>query len=214
MDEEKLTEKKDVLDVAELHEKEGYTLPESSHGLGKSVLVGAIVILFTVFVGGSYFGRFHTGFRNDVFEWQGAGGADAAQAAVAQPEVFDPIAYGKKQFGLNCASCHQSSGQGVAGQYPPLAGADWVTGSPKRLAAIVLNGLEGPVTVKGNVYNGAMASWKNSLNDKKIAAILTYIRQEWGNQASPITEEEMAGYRAEFGGRNKVWSAEELLQIP
>ncbi|MEZ5405627.1 MAG: cytochrome c [Verrucomicrobiia bacterium] len=213
MDEEKLTEKKSVVDVSELHDAEDCSF-SVSRGLGRSVLVAAGVVLFAAFVGGSYFGRFYTGFRNDVFELQLGAEGGSAKAEAAQPEVYDPIAYGKKMFSLNCASCHQASGQGVAGQYPPLAGSEWVLGSPKRLAAIVLDGLEGPVTVKGAVYNGAMASWKNTFNDKKLSAILSYIRQEWGNQASPITEEEMTTYRAEFGSRSKVWSADELLKIP
>ena len=195
-----------------MHEQsEKFVFPKS-HKLERSVLIAAGLVLFAVFVGGSYLGRYNGGFRNDVYELQAVDTASAEKATVAEAP-FDPVAYGQKQFNLNCASCHQSNGQGVSGQYPPLAGAEWVVGSPKRLAAIVLDGLEGPVTVKGAIYNGAMASWKGSLNDKKLSSILTFIRQAWGNTAAPITEEQMAAFRAEFGGRSKVWSEAELNQI-
>ena len=216
MEKEDLTEDNDLkeFDVAKLHEESVKDIFPKSQGLERSVLIAAGLVLFAVFVGGSYLGRYNGGFRNDVFELQAVGSANTEKNSATSEAPFDPVAYGQRQFNLNCASCHQASGQGVAGQYPPLAGSEYVLGSPNRVAAIVLNGLEGPVVVKGATYNGAMASWKNSLNDKKLASILTFIRQAWGNNATPITEEQMAAFRGEFGGRNKVWSEAELKQIP
>lgn len=214
MEKENLTERNGkVPDVTKMHEHPDALVFPKSHKLERSVLFAAGFVLFSVFVGGSYLGRYNGGFRNDVYELQAVGSANAGKASATVEAPFDPVAYGQKQFNLNCASCHQSNGQGVAGQYPPLAGSEWVIGPSKRVSAIVLNGLEGSVTVKGGTYNGAMASWKSTLNDKKLSSILTFIRQAWGNTATAITEEQMAAFRTEFGGRNKVWSEAELKQI-
>jgi mono/diheme cytochrome c family protein len=93
---------------------------------------------------------------------------------------------GKQLYGAKCAACHQASGMGVAGVFPPLAGAEWVVGDEKVLASILLHGVQGELVVKGNTYNGVMPAF-GTLPDEEIAAVLTYIRSEWGNQAPPIT---------------------------
>lgn len=93
---------------------------------------------------------------------------------------------GKQLFGAKCAACHQASGAGVAGVFPPLVGAEWVLGSEKVLASILLHGVEGELEVKGTVYKGAMPAF-GTLSDAEIAAVLTYIRSDWGNQAAPVT---------------------------
>ena len=92
---------------------------------------------------------------------------------------------GKQLYGAKCAACHQGTGLGVAGVFPPLAGAEWVVGDEKTLANILLHGINGEMVVKGNKYNGAMPAWK-SLSDDELAAVLTYIRSDWGNAAPPI----------------------------
>lgn len=105
--------------------------------------------------------------------------APAAPGAVAAVD-------GKLLYGAKCAACHQASGQGLAGVFPPLAGAEWVVGEEKVLISILLHGLEGEIVVKGNTYNGVMPAF-GTLADEEIAAVLTYIRSDWGNQAAPIT---------------------------
>jgi mono/diheme cytochrome c family protein len=99
-----------------------------------------------------------------------------------------------------------------------LAGADWVTGSKHRLIAILHHGLAGPITVKGNLYNNNMPAWGDGapvpLKDEQIAAILTYIRNEWGNQADAVTTEEVALIRATSKDRKQPWSEKELLALP
>jgi mono/diheme cytochrome c family protein len=96
-----------------------------------------------------------------------------------------PAIDGKQLFGAKCAACHQASGLGVAGVFPPLAASEWVLGDEKTLTHILLHGVVGELQVKGNTYNGAMPAW-NSLSDDELAAVLTYIRSDWGNQAPPI----------------------------
>jgi mono/diheme cytochrome c family protein len=93
---------------------------------------------------------------------------------------------GKQLYGAKCAACHQASGMGVAGVFPPLSGAEWVLGDERVLASILLHGIQGEIVVKGNTYNGVMPVFA-ALADEEIAAVLTYIRSDWGNQAAPIT---------------------------
>ena len=101
---------------------------------------------------------------------------------------------GKQIYGAKCVACHQASGMGVAGVFPPLAGAEGGLGDEKVLASILLHGVEGALVVKGTTYNGAMPAF-GSLPDEEIAAVLTYIRSEWGNKAAPITAATIAAQR-------------------
>ncbi|MGP6156468.1 MAG: c-type cytochrome [Vulcanimicrobiaceae bacterium] len=100
-------------------------------------------------------------------------------AAAAGPD-------GAAIYASKCASCHQANGQGLAPAFPPLAGNSVVTGDPKKVIAIVSNGLNGKITVSGKDYNGAMPAWKGQLKNDEIAAVITYIRSSWGNKASAV----------------------------
>jgi mono/diheme cytochrome c family protein len=127
------------------------------------------------------------------------------------PQPLDPMLLGRRVY-ASCASCHQADGQGVAGAYPPLAGAEWVTGDPRVLSRILLHGLEGPISVRGAVYSGVMPAWAN-LSDAEIAAVLTYIRNSWGNEAGDVPSDLVAEVRRSVSTRTTPWSAEELDQI-
>ncbi len=105
-----------------------------------------------------------------------------------------PAVDGKQLFGAKCAACHQGSGLGVAGVFPPVAASEWVLGDEKILANILLHGINGEMVVKGNTYKGAMPAW-NALSDDEIAAVLTYIRSDWGNAAPPIKPETIKSQR-------------------
>ncbi|PTY06734.1 cytochrome C [Verrucomicrobia bacterium LW23] len=120
---------------------------------------------------------------------------------------------GKSAYGSICASCHQAGGGGQPGTYPPLAGSEWVTGDSHVLIPIVLHGVHGPMTVAGAQYNNNMQAWGPTIKDKKMAAILTYIRQSWGNNASPVTPEEVGKIREAFKDRKTQWTEAELLQL-
>lgn len=106
----------------------------------------------------------------------------------------DVVAAGPKIFGIYCATCHQQNGKGASGRFPPLAGTDWVTGDKKRLIGILLNGLEGSITVNGENYINAMPQ-HSFLSNEEAANVLTYIRQNFGNDASEIKPEEVAAVR-------------------
>jgi cytochrome c oxidase subunit 2 len=118
------------------------------------------------------------------------------QAAADAPVDMDTLmAEGKKVYDTRCASCHQPNGEGIPGAFPPIAGAEQVTGSAEEHAKIVLHGMNGAITVKGQSYNGVMPAWKDVLNDREIAAVLTYERNSWGNKAGLVTPDEVAKLR-------------------
>lgn len=133
---------------------------------------------------------------------------------------IDPLVLGKKQYDTICITCHQANGLGLPGTFPPLAGSEWVTGSNDRLIRLVVYGMTGPVKVKNVVYSaapmptiGKVANSAYNLSDDKVAAVLTYIRHEWGNAGAPITTEQVAAVRAKEGDR-KPYVEEELLKLP
>lgn len=171
-----------------------------------------------VFFGGAYLGRFSGSFSGDgldlgnapsVKKAAGPGGGDAQVAQIG------PAERGKKIFAANCATCHQATGLGVAGQYPPLAGSEWVMGGTKRLGMILLKGLEGPLSVKGAQYGSAvMQPWEKTLTDAKIADVLTYIRQDWGNTAPPVAPEGIAALRKEVAGHATSYKEADLKAVP
>ena len=210
---------KETADVTKVHGaiKREYKDPEAA-AVPVPMWLVVLVIVFT-FGGAFYLGQFNGGFSGDVYnESEGAAassGPAADSAAGAGAVVVETLAQqGKKVFAQNCASCHQPSGKGVAGVYPPMVNAEWVIGSPKRLTMILLKGVQGPMTVLGNTYNGAMPAWGGNLTDKKIAAVLSYIRSEWGNSAPEITPEQVAIVRKEFATRTEPWAEADLLAIP
>jgi len=119
-------------------------------------------------------------------------------------------------FETYCQVCHQSTGQGAPGQFPPLAGSEWVLAKePGRVIRIVLNGLQGPVKVKDQAFDSAsMIPWKD-LSDDEIAAVLTFIRsnKEWGNEAPPVTAEQVKAVRDKTASRSSQWFVDELLKV-
>ena len=110
-------------------------------------------------------------------------------------------ANGAALYGARCAACHQASGQGLSGVFPPLAGSEWVVGRKETAVAIVLYGATGPLTVKGIAYNGAMPAFKDQLGDAELAALLSHVRAQWGNQAGPVSVETVAAVRAQWKER-------------
>ena len=106
---------------------------------------------------------------------------------------------------------------GVAGQFPPLAGSEWVLAQDwhgdNHIVKIVLHGFQGQATVKGQQYNNVMAPWGKVLKDDQIAAVLTYVRNEWGNKAPPINKDFVAKIREQNKDRTEAWTQKELQAI-
>lgn len=115
---------------------------------------------------------------------------------------------GARVYNTNCVTCHQPEGQGVAGIYPPLTQTEWVNGDEGRLIRLVLNGVRGPIEVNGVQYNNVMTP-HGFLSDDQIAAVLTYVRSNFGNTAGPVAPDDVAAVRASIEKRD-TWTAEEL----
>lgn len=101
-----------------------------------------------------------------------------------------PVAAGALTYANYCASCHKTDGNGVAGTFPPLKGAAQVRGDKEALIRILLQGLSGPIQVKGAQYDQDMPSFP-FLSDQEIAGVLTYVRTQFGPQAGPVTSAEV-----------------------
>lgn len=208
----------EAVNVKGIHESILREKTEPKEGMEPMPLWLIGVILSVVLWGGYYLGNYHGGWSSTGFDERAglaAGGAAAGvQTTAADENSFEAMMkLGKRVFTTNCASCHGASGLGVAGQYPPLAGSEWVLERPHHVVALVLHGLQGPVVVKGNTYNNVMTAWGKQLNDRQIAAVITYIRNEWGNQASAITTEQVARVRAETAERTQAWTEAELKTV-
>jgi cbb3-type cytochrome c oxidase subunit III len=115
----------------------------------------------------------------------------AAIAGLASTAMASTTPDGKAIYEKSCSSCHQATGEGLAGTFPPLAKNEFVTGDTTKLLDVVLHGKNGKSEVNGKTYNGSMPAWKGQLTNAEIAAVLTYVRSSWGNSASKITESQV-----------------------
>jgi mono/diheme cytochrome c family protein len=138
-----------------------------------------------------------------------AASAPAAAATVASAAGTASDSIGKQVF-MTCTTCHQANGQGIPGTYPPLAGSEIATGPVELPIAIVLHGLNGPITVEGKTFNNVMTPWGPVFNDTQIAAVLTYVRSQWGNSAGPVTAAQVAAVREKTKSRTTMWTWPEL----
>tara|TARA_Y100000588_G_scaffold107861_1_gene118171 strand:- start:1185 stop:1790 length:606 start_codon:yes stop_codon:yes gene_type:complete len=138
------------------------------------------------------------------------GSADEV-ASLAPSEEELVLSTGKKLY-ANCQGCHQPTGGGTPGQIPPLAGSEWVLGDSQKAAAIVINGLGGPIEVAGKSFNGAMTAVGATWTDEQVAAVLTYIRSEWGNDAGRVMPEEVAEAKKKIqaSGQSGPWTVDTL----
>jgi mono/diheme cytochrome c family protein len=103
---------------------------------------------------------------------------------------------------------------GQEGLAPPLVGSEWVAGSDQRLARIVLHGLRGPIKVQQQVYALDMPALAIALDDDQVAAVLTYVRRQWGQSAAPVDPAIVKKIREETTQREDAWTEVELLKIP
>ncbi|MDO9404860.1 MAG: c-type cytochrome [Polaromonas sp.] len=94
-----------------------------------------------------------------------------------------------------CAACHQAQGQGIPGTFPPLAGSEWVNGRDTTMAAIVMQGVSGPLGVGNVTYDGVMPGFRDRLGDAEAAALFTFIRSQWGNTGGAVSKQAVATTR-------------------
>lgn len=130
---------------------------------------------------------------------------------------------GKKQFAAgheiyhrdaHCAICHQPDGKGIDPAFPPLTDSPWVYGDPERLIKLTLHGLMGPFELHGKQYAGhvPMTPFGGMLNDAETAAVLTYVRNSFGNKASAIKPGQVAEVREATKDRKAFYQTDELLK--
>ena len=122
---------------------------------------------------------------------------------------------GKKIFAMRCASCHQPNGLGIATQYPPLAGSEWVSADPDLIIKVILKGLKGEILVKGEKYgtSPAVNMAAVEINDNEIAKVSTYVRQAWGNDYSEVKEDQVARVREESSSQQEQWIGNALQSL-
>jgi mono/diheme cytochrome c family protein/glucose/arabinose dehydrogenase len=114
-----------------------------------------------------------------------------------------------------CGTCHQENGKGLPSSFfPPLANTPWVTGNEERLIKIVLKGLMGPIQVDGQNYPGQvpMTPYEGLLNDQEIAAVLTYVRNSFGNKSSSVSPEKVALVRKEIANQKGFYLPSDLIK--
>jgi mono/diheme cytochrome c family protein/glucose/arabinose dehydrogenase len=120
--------------------------------------------------------------------------------------------YSKEGF---CVTCHQPDGGGLsASGFPPLSGTNWVNGNEERLIKVVLKGMQGAIEVNGHKYGGQvpMTPFGGMLKDDEVAAVLTYVRNSFGNKAPAISAEKVKQVRAATKDKNNFYTPEELLK--
>jgi cbb3-type cytochrome c oxidase subunit III len=122
-----------------------------------------------------------------------------------------PSANGAAIFAARCAACHQAGGTGLPGTFPPLAGSNWVKGTDTAVVQILLHGVQGTLTVNGVTYNGAMPAFGSQLSDAEIAAVITYVRGQWGNNAGPVDAALVSTQRATTAARGDPWHGDSDL---
>jgi mono/diheme cytochrome c family protein len=194
--------------------------PADGDSLPKAGTAGAPIFLIGLAALLAYLGMVYVGNHGGDFEPQVyAPYASWDSVSNDWPQVVeDPqIKMGREVF-KNCAACHQANGQGMAGQFPPLAGSDWINNkSPNRIIRIVLNGLQGPLVVNGQPFPtaAAMLAWKANLSDEQIAAVLTYVRgkKDWGNNAPPVSPDEVKAIRAKLNGKDGYFAPDDLMKL-
>jgi mono/diheme cytochrome c family protein len=147
------------------------------------------------------------GFNGDMRSASALAPAPAAASGAGAGAAGDQI------YASLCVACHQATGQGLPGVFPPLAGSEWVKAAPEFSIKILLLGLGGSVTVKGQVYNGQMPPFKH-LSDAEIAAVLTHVRTSWSNGAGAVTADSVKQARAALKDRSDAWKGEAELGRP
>ena len=189
--------------IMQMHSAAMREMEEPKDGVSPTPVAFLILCFFMTMWGGYYMGTYSG-------DWTGNGLSELRSGAGPTGPVAPQNAMLLGQEIYNgCMQCHQGNGMGLAGQFPPLADSEYVTGDVRRLAAILINGINGEMKVKGLIYNAQMPAWKDTYNDEEIAAVLTYIRNSFGNKAGPVSTQQVEAVRKEVGTLG-TWTAQSL----
>ncbi len=207
----------DSTDLDRLHSAVKREKEDLQTGRVPAPMLAIFLAMIVAVIGGHQTGRmsgdfsFNTSnpFGFEVGKDPRPGGGDGAAA-------MDPYQSAMKK-GANgyavCGGCHQGAGNGIPGQFPPLAGSEWVLGGTERLIRVVQHGLVGAITVKGQGYNtpGGMQPFGAAMSAGDLANVLTFIRNSWGNEAPMITKEMVEKVRS-TEKRAAQWTMPDLEQ--
>ena len=141
----------------------------------------------------------------------------AAITCQAQDDIKTSAERGKAIYMMTCMACHQPTGLGIPGAFPPFDGSEYVQGDTRRLVALVIKGYMGPITVKGVNYNNILIAVDTQFpilkENAKLADVLNYIRTAWSNKAdTAITPDFIQKIRDEFKDRTTPWNAADLAK--
>jgi len=198
-------------DIYDIHRQAFREPPEPQEGLEAPPWWLWAISVLLIFWAGFYLGRYGGVFGpyTHVLERKAVGPVEM----VPQPEKIKPKVDGAAVYANVCAACHQPTGQGIPGMFPPQVGSDWLLQDAETPIRIVLHGLQGPIKVKGVTYNNVMPGWGTKLSNEEIAAALTYARTNWGNTAGEVTPEMVDKVRKDIANRSAPWTAEELQKV-
>lgn len=143
-------------------------------------------------------------------------GPTAGNLSAADLKVYD---LGRKVYArdAHCITCHQPDGNGLPNIYPPLGKSGWVASDPTRLIKIVLKGLYGPMSLHGKEYGPEkgtppMTAFGGLLNDEELAAVVSYVRQSYGNDAPVVTPAQVKAVRDATADRQQFYMVDEILK--
>ncbi len=172
-------------------------MPEPYEG-SRPVPMIVVLIVASIFL-------WAVGYIGYTYQAQPSSYGDWRSAADFQREAGTAQVDGAQLYATHCVACHQATGKGLPGVFPPLSGSEWLEGAPDAGIQIVLHGVMGPLTVGGTKYDGSMPTFKDKLNDEEIAAVLTHIRGSFGNSAGAVKAAEVAAARQASADRSAPW---------
>ena len=193
--------------IQQVHDQLQHRKPEKAVGYSAFPLVLLGIMCSLVFFGSIYLAHYSANFDSTIYNEH-----QKPHTGAVEKVVVTPAQLGKRVFTQICIACHQANGLGIPNVFPPLAGSEWAQGSEERIIRIVLFGLNGKIHVAGKDFENSMASLGSTLKDDQIANVLTYVRQEWGNNAPPVSAETVAKIRGENAGRTTPFTVSELMK--
>jgi mono/diheme cytochrome c family protein len=169
--------------------------------------------LLLIYLGAVYFDHHSGWFDPKVYSPYGS--ADEVDAYQPKSGAVAMMARGKQVYEQVCGLCHGVDGLGKPGQAPPLAGSEFVNAKGfQRLAHIPLTGVAGDIKVAGKDWNLSMAAMGASLSDSDLAAVLTYIRNSWGNKDEAVTADDVKQVRAIVSKSPGAMTGDQLMKMP